>query len=125
LLLDTNALIALTRDNAEVLRICSGFRTVSISVITLGEMEYGVAKSTRPDENRRHLSQLLAIYRLVLTDSGTARVYGEIFHQLRRKGRPIPTNDVWIAALAIQHGIPLLARDAHFRELDGLDLRSW
>ncbi len=81
--------------------------------------------STRPGENLRRLEGILASFRLIVADAVTAKVYGDVFHQLRVKGRPIPTNDAWIAALALQHGLPLLTRDGHFREVQGLDVRTW
>ena len=125
LLLDTNALIALTRNDGRVLAAVAGLGMVSLSLFTLGEMQYGAAKSARCEDNRRRLQVVLESFRLILPESETARVYGDIFHQLRLKGRPIPTNDVWIAAVAIQYGIPLLTRDAHFEEVPALDVRSW
>jgi tRNA(fMet)-specific endonuclease VapC len=54
-----------------------------------------------------------------------ARFYGRVSHQLRVKGRPIPQNDIWIAALAIQHNLTVLTRDSHFAEVDGLATQSW
>jgi tRNA(fMet)-specific endonuclease VapC len=55
----------------------------------------------------------------------TAKHYAQIRHVLRVKGRPIPENDIWIAAVAIQYGLILLTRDAHFQAVDGLSLKSW
>jgi tRNA(fMet)-specific endonuclease VapC len=125
ILLDTNALIALTRDEAGVLEVVAPFEVVSLTVFTLGELQYGVSKSARPEDNRRRLAVMLESFRLVMPDQTSAVVYGDLFHQLKRKGRPIPTNDVWIAALALQHSLPLLTRDRHFREVEGVDVRGW
>jgi tRNA(fMet)-specific endonuclease VapC len=63
--------------------------------------------------------------KLLLCDEQTARQYGRISQQLRKKGRPIPQNDMWIAALALQHGLTLVTRDAHFSHIDGLLLQDW
>jgi len=62
---------------------------------------------------------------VLLCDDQTARQYAKISLQLRKKGRPIPQNDMWIAALAMQHGLTLVTRDAHFSHIDGLLLKSW
>jgi tRNA(fMet)-specific endonuclease VapC len=61
----------------------------------------------------------------MLCDRATARQYARISHQLRKKGRPIPQNDLWIAALAVQHHQTVLTRDAHFNHIDGLLIKSW
>jgi tRNA(fMet)-specific endonuclease VapC len=64
-------------------------------------------------------------FHILMPDRATADVYGEICFALRRKGKPIPENDIWIAALTLQHGRPLLTRDAHFREVEGLNVLGW
>jgi tRNA(fMet)-specific endonuclease VapC len=61
----------------------------------------------------------------IACDIGTARIYGRIRHELRAKGRPIPVNDTWIAAIALQHDLTLLTRDEHFKAVDHLPLQSW
>jgi tRNA(fMet)-specific endonuclease VapC len=58
-------------------------------------------------------------------DAGTAAQYGEIKNQLRAKGRPLPENDIWIAAIAIQHGLTLVSRDRHFEEIEALPHEVW
>lgn len=62
---------------------------------------------------------------LLLPVAETAEAYGRLKFQLRRKGRPIPENDLWIAALCVQHGRTLVTRDAHFAEVEGLATASW
>jgi len=62
---------------------------------------------------------------LLPCDSTTSRFYGEIKTWLRRKGRPLPENDIWIAASAMQHSLPLVTRDAHFEEIEHLELVRW
>ncbi len=58
-------------------------------------------------------------------DSDTARRYGEVKNALRLKGRPIPENDIWIAAVALQHGLTLITRDGHFNEIEELTVEAW
>lgn len=124
-LLDTNALIALMRDDSHLLQVLADWRQVTISLFTLGEMYFGTAKSSQPEENNRRLAGFLDNLHLLLPDAQTADYYGLVFHRLKIKGRPIPTNDVWIAALAIEHHLPLLTRDAHFHEVSSLEVLSW
>ena len=62
---------------------------------------------------------------ILSNDRATARLYGEVKESLRRKGTPIPENDIWIAAIARQHDLPLVARDAHFQQVDDLRIEEW
>ena len=125
LLLDTNAAIAWMKDDVDIFRALPPTLTHAITLISIGELEFGAAKSVRVEANRQRLASALAPFRRVALDDSTPRIYGDLQTALRRKGRPIPTNDIWIAALALQHGLPLLTRDAHFKEVDGLDVRTW
>lgn len=124
ILLDTNALIAWMRED-DALRIRAGDSAPAVSLFTLGEMYFGIQKSLRPDENEKALVRALQDFEMLLPDAETARRYGAVFAELRRKGRPIPVNDIWIAAIALQHGLKLLARDAHFKEISGLTAITW
>ena len=123
-LLDTNAVIAWLRHD-DVLRHHVSRRTPLISLFSAGEMFFGIRKSARPEHNESALQRALVEFEIVVPDLGTARHYGDVFFGLRQKGRPIPINDVWIAALALQHGLPLLTRDAHFSEVEGLEVLAW
>lgn len=67
----------------------------------------------------------MGLSRALSIDVETARYYGEIRHELRLDGRPIPQNDVWIAALALQHRLPVLSRDTHFDSVEGVERISW
>jgi tRNA(fMet)-specific endonuclease VapC len=91
----------------------------------LGELEFGARNSANREKNMDAIERLLKETRLLAPDRETAGVCGEIETELRRRGRPIPTNDVWIAALALQHGLPLLTRDTHFHEVEGLNVLGW
>ena len=62
---------------------------------------------------------------LLNIDSITAKFYGEMISALYKKGKPLPTNDVWIAATAKQHNLTLISRDGHFKEIDGINLKKW
>jgi tRNA(fMet)-specific endonuclease VapC len=75
--------------------------------------------------NLSKIDQFAASVQVLSCDAVTAQVYGEIKDKLRSKGRPIPENDIWIAAAAFQHSLPLVTRDEHFKQIDGLLIEQW
>ena len=98
LLLDTNAVIAWTNNDRAILRILDHAPRIGISVFTLGELEYGAFKSTHVRANLALVEKVLRGVVLVMPDRDTATVYGSLKNHLRAKARPIPENDLWIAA---------------------------
>lgn len=124
ILLDTNAYSALALGRPEVSEAVRQAEELILSTIVLGELLFGFHNGSRYLENRRRLRNFLQEPRVrtVTPTPVTAEHFGEISAELRRRGRPIPTNDVWIAAQAIETGADLLSADAHFGEIDGL---SW
>lgn len=124
-LFDTNAFIAWANGDPAISRRMVSIRTPVLSAISIGELALGALNSGRPDENMRLLERRLQDFILVSCDRKAAVSYGEIGVALRRKARPIPQNDIWIAACALQRGCPLLTKDAHFLEVDGLTLIDW
>lgn len=123
-LLDTNAAIAQIDDD-ERITILLNKAVVYLSTIALGELYYGAERSGRVDDNLRDVDSLASRVIILVCDEGTARQYGRIHQHLRAKGRPIPQNDIWIAATALQHNLTLLTRDAHFDHIDGLAVQNW
>ncbi|HNS21445.1 MAG TPA: type II toxin-antitoxin system VapC family toxin [Sedimentisphaerales bacterium] len=124
-LLDTNVIIALLAGEAGV---GSGLATadeVFFPSTGIGELYYGARKSSRPSENLARIDELVLTNAVLACDSETARRYGEIKHALRIKGRPLPENDIWIAALARQYDLTLVTRDTHFEQIDNLNLIAW
>jgi tRNA(fMet)-specific endonuclease VapC len=116
--LDTNAYSDWRRAGKWAGNLATADRVVVPSVV-LGELEFGFLKGTRRDENR---GKLLGFLRdphveVAMVDHRTAEIYAELLFFLRSKGKPIPTNDIWIAAQARQSGGELAARDGHFAEL--------
>ena len=98
---------------------------VFVPSVFLGELYFGAHRSARASENLALIEEF-ATHNVVLgCDTETARHYGEVKNALSDKGRPIPENDVWIAAVAIQHDLTLITRDAHFAEVDNLRAESW
>ena len=95
---------------------------IHVPLIVLGELLAGFAAGSRTGKNRAELDQFMASprVRILLPDEKTARQYADIYVALRAAGRPIPTNDLWIAALARQHRLQLLTFDRHFDAVPGL-----
>lgn len=112
-LLDTNVIIAFFAGEKT---IPERFARTEIFVpsTALGELYYGARKSVHAIENLAKIEQFAAATQVLSCDAATASIYGEVKHHLRLKGRPIFENDIWIAALSIQHGLTLATRDVHF-----------
>jgi tRNA(fMet)-specific endonuclease VapC len=125
LVLDTNAAVAILNRWISVSTVLAGFEELLLPLIVIGELEFGARRSGRPRENLEAIEGLLLETTLLLPDRKTASHYAEIRTRLRGKGRPIPANDEWIAALALQYELPLLTRDAHFQHVDGLTIIEW
>ena len=118
-LLDPSAYSALLRGHQPVLEVMRRSETVAVSVVVLGELYSGFRAGNRWAENTAQLAQFLRkpSVRVLNVTEETALRYAEVDVYLRRKGRPIPRNDVWIAAVALEHGLQLLTLDVHFREI--------
>lgn len=124
-LLDTNIVIALWANDAAVTHELSGADEVFVPIIVLGELYYGARKSAWSATNIARIDDFAARSSILVCDLTTAQQYGESKKTLRAKGRPIPENDLWIAAVALQYRLTLVTRDDHFREVDGLTIVKW
>lgn len=124
-LLDTNIIIALFAEEQSVLSRIAQTDAICISNIVLGELYYGARKSTRVDNNIRRIDEFATVNTILECDQETSTQYGQIKYHLRAKGRPIPENDIWLAAQALQHQLTLVSRDDHFLEVDELLLINW
>jgi tRNA(fMet)-specific endonuclease VapC len=113
-LLDTNIVIALFANEPAITQRLGDAGEVFIPSIVLGELYYGARKSKRVGENLERIDEFAVGSAVLGCDTETARRYGEVKNELRQKGKPIPENDIWIAAITIQHDLTLVARDAHF-----------
>jgi len=118
-LLDTSAYSALARESKEILEMLSRANEVFLSAISVGELLSGFEGGTRRAQNMAELESFLAKPRVKVLDvtANTALVYAQVDQFLRKKGKPIPRNDVWIAATALEHGLQLAAIDKHFHEI--------
>jgi tRNA(fMet)-specific endonuclease VapC len=119
LALDTNRYTDLGRGNAAVVTLVERAEEVLLPFIVLAELRAGFSVGMRGAENERVLRRFLMKQgvSVLFADEQTVEQYVSLFRQLRRQGTPIPTNDLWIAALVLQHGLVLCARDRHFDHL--------
>jgi tRNA(fMet)-specific endonuclease VapC len=124
-LLDTSILIALFADEMAVKEKLAQASEVFIPSLAIGELYYGAWKSQRTQKNIAQVDELVAESAVLGCNPGTARWYGEIKNALRLKGRSIPENDLWIAAIALEHDLVIATRDAHFGEIDNLKVEMW
>jgi tRNA(fMet)-specific endonuclease VapC len=118
-LLDTSAYSMLRRGHQAILNVVQRSETVALPTIVLGELHSGFRAGNRSAQNAAQLAQFLSepLVRVLNVTEETALRYAEINMYLRKRGRPIPSNHVWIAAVALEHGLQLVTLDAHFREI--------
>ncbi len=122
ILADTNAYAAFKRGDVRTLEIFQHAPEIAINATVMGELLAGFASGAHAAKNRRELADFLgsARVRQLAVDGDTAEHYAVLFAGLRRKGRPVPTNDLWIAASAMQYGYAVFSFDKHFAEMDNL-----
>lgn len=125
LILDTNALSALAAGDHEAGQEVARADRVYIPVIVLGEYRFGISQLRSNDEHARWLARMLSVCPALYVDDETATWYAEVRSRLKKAGTPIPSNDLWIAALCRQHRLPLLSRDRHFDSVSGLQRVEW
>jgi len=121
-LLDTNAFSALMRGDERVASRVRRSRRLYMSTVVVGELLYGFRHGGRYEGNRRQLEEFLdnPYVEVVPVTLETSERFGLVAAQLRREGRPLPSNDVWIAAHALETGADLLSFDQHFNVVEGL-----
>lgn len=124
-LLDANVVIAFFAKNHSVQKQIEQAEEVFVPSIVLGELYFGVRKSRRVKQNLEQIDKFASINAVLACDRGTAQQYGIIKNALRKKGRPIPENDLWIAAIAQQYDLILATQDEHFREVGQLKVETW
>jgi predicted nucleic acid-binding protein len=124
-ILDTNALSAFVDGDPGVGDVLRQAARAALPVIALGEFRYGIAGSRHRAAYEAWLSAHLPHFDILDVTDETTIAYAGLRVALRRSGHPIPANDAWIAALALQHGLPVLSRDVHFDAVAGLERKSW
>lgn len=125
LCLDTSAYSHFRRGDPEAVQAVTRARSVLVPAVVLGELRSGFLLGSRPQDNERELSEFLAhpVVRVLDVDDEAASLYAEIFADLRRAGTPVPTNDLWVAALAAREGATVLTCDAHFKAIARIGCR--
>jgi predicted nucleic acid-binding protein len=126
MLLDTSAYAAFKRGDAGAVAVLRRAPEIGLCPTVLGELLAGFSCGSQAARNRRELADFIHTprVRLLSIDAETAEHYAAIFAGLRRKGRPVPTNDLWIAAAAMQHGYAVFSLDAHFAAMENLIVGS-
>ena len=122
ILIDSSAYIKFMRGDADAKLVLDAAASPAMNTIILGELLSGAAASARVQQNRNDLARFLAssAVNIYPIDPDTAEQYAKLFAQLRAAGTPLPTNDIWIAATALQHGLAVFTFDAHFSSIGGL-----
>jgi len=125
LILDTNALSAAADKEPSALQVVADAERLALPVIVLGEYRLGIAQSRHRAAYENWLREWVAAISLLDVDEETTRSYASIGLELKKRGTPIPTNDLWIAALGRQHSLPIISRDKHFDLVPGLRRIGW
>ncbi len=126
ILLDTNAFSAFRCADPAIVEIIQHAETIAMSPIVIGELLFGFDNGKKAKQNRLDLQKFMESSRITVLPilSATAHFYSQIVLSLRRKGSPIPTNDIWIAAQAFEHGCAVCTYDQHFSHIEGLAIVS-
>ena len=125
ILLDTNIISAWLKGETAIADKINQSLEVYIPIQVLGELYFGAQYSTQLELNLRNIQKLADNYTVLNTDRETASIYGIIKAALKKKGRPIPENDIWIATIAQQYQLILITRDKHFNEINSLEIENW
>ena len=122
ILIDTNYYVGFKRKQELIVERLRQAEYIGVSTVVLGELLAGFRCGSRERENRRELELFLDSPRVEVLgiDEETAEFYAGVFRALREEGRPIPSNDLWLVASALRHGLALATLDSHFSEIDGL-----
>ncbi len=125
MILDTNAVSAIADGEASAMEIAGRANRLAVPVTVLGEYRLGIAQSRHRPLYESWLREWISAVAVLDIDEETAHSYAAIGMELKKKGRPIPSNDLWIAAACRQHSLPILSRDTHFDLVPGLRRLDW
>lgn len=125
MILDTNGLSAVAEGDPALEPVLRKAAQVAVPVIVLGEYRYGISQSRDRSRYEQWLSKYLPTFRILDIDEQTTISYAAVRMELKKAGTPIPSNDVWIAALCRQHSLPIVSRDRHFDVVPGLKRLQW
>lgn len=125
MILDTNALSAAADGEPGAVEVVARAERIALPVIVLGEYRLGIAQSRHRDAYEAWLREWTSTVEVLEVGEETTRHYASIGVELKKAGKPIPTNDLWIAALCRQHSLSLLSRDRHFDAVSGIKRIDW
>ncbi len=120
IILDTNALSALADGNIDLAVKLDAVKKLFIPVIVMGEYRYGISMSKYRRNYENWLDGIVEDITILPILDSTSEFYSAICRKLKKAGTPIPTNDIWIAALALEHHLPIISRDQHLKKIDKL-----
>ncbi len=124
-LVDTNVVVAYFRGDKVLQPHFTGLTPMYLPWVVVGELHYGAQRAQRRQEQLAYIHDLLTFAVVLFPDLDTTVVYGQVKAELAQVGKPIPDNDLWIAAMAMQHDLPLATRDAHFAQVPRLKTLAW
>lgn len=119
-LLDTSVILHVFKQDKVIAARLDTFEEIYVTPVVVGELSYGAYASADPARHIKQIENFLLNCKTAFIDNTTSDIYGKIKAALKRKGKPIPENDIWIAAVAIQHNLPLYTTDKHFAEIESL-----
>ena len=125
LILDTNAVSALFAGDASIAEILGAEERHHLPAVVIGEYRYGLLRSRHRGRLGRLLDLLIQESITLPIDVDTSVHYANVREDLRQRGRPIPENDIWVSALSLQYGLPIVSRDTHFDEVAGVARLEW
>lgn len=121
-LLDTSVVIHSFKSKNSVTERLDTMAEIYVPVTVIGELYYGAYRSSNKEKHITQVESFLINCKILLPNPRTAEVYGQIKAVLISKGKPLPENDIWIAAMALQYQLPLFTTDKHFTEIEGLSI---
>ena len=124
-LLDTSIVVRHFRDRNALAGKLDAYKELYLPQAALAELYAGAFRSACPEKNLQQIMRFLEAVDMLVPDESTPEVYGRISAQLAQAGTPIPQNDIWIAAIAIQFSLPLATADHHFKLVSGLTVLLW
>ncbi len=124
-LLDTNVVVAYFRGDKVLQPHFAELTPLYLPWVVLGELHYGAQRAQRRQQQLAYIHDLLTYAVVLFADQDTTEIYGQVKAELAQLGKPIPDNDLWIAAVARQYDLPLATRDAHFAQVPRLKTLGW
>ena len=124
-LLDTNIIVAWLNGEIAIADKIDNAKEIHIPIIVLGELYYGAMNSIQLKKNINEIQKAISHYNVLLIDEEATINYGNIKTALRKKGKPIPENDIWVASIAQRYKLAMVTRDKHFKEIEDINIVKW